>query len=99
MCTKICRSTVQTRFKKLTEQNEELQNIAHGYEKHAEELEEQNAGLKAELSKVRGELIELKAEVKNLLQAIEVEKENEKADINREMHLLLLADYTQRLKA
>lgn len=86
-------------IKKLTEQNEELQNIAHGYEKHAEELEEQNAGLKAELSKVRGELIELKAEVKNLLQAIEVEKENEKADINREMHLLLLADYTQRLKA
>lgn len=86
-------------IKKLMEQNEELQNIAHGYEKHAEELEEQNAGLKAELSKVRGELIELKAEVKNLLQAIEVEKENEKADINREMHLLLLADYTQRLKA
>lgn len=86
-------------IKKLTEQNEELQNIAHGYEKHAEELEEQNAGLKAELSKVRGELIELKAEVKNLLQAIEIEKKNEKADINREMHLLLLADYTQRLKA
>lgn len=86
-------------IKKLTEQNEELQNIAHGYEKHAEELEEQNVGLKAELSKVRGELIELKAEVKNLLQAIEVEKKNEKADINREMHLLLLADYTQRLKA
>lgn len=86
-------------IKKLTEQNEELQNIAHGYEKHAEELEEQNVGLKAELSKVRGELIELKAEVKNLLQAIEIEKKNEKSDINREMHLLLLADYTQRLKA
>lgn len=86
-------------IKKLTEQNDELQNIAHGYEKHAEELEEQNVGLKAEISKVRGELIELKAEVKNLLQAIEIEKKNEKADINREMHLLLLADYTQRLKA
>ena len=86
-------------IKKLTEQNDELQNIAHGYEKHAEELEEQNVGLKAELSKVRGELIELKAEVKNLLQAIEIEKKNEKADINREMHLLLLDDYTQRLKA
>ena len=86
-------------IKKLTEQNDELQNIAHGYEKHAEELEEQNVGLKAELSKVRGELIELKAEVKNLLQAIEIEKKNEKADINREIHLLLLDDYTQRLKA
>lgn len=86
-------------IKKLTEQNDELQNIAHGYEKHAEELEEQNVGLKAEISKVRGELIELKAEVKNLLQAIEIEKKNEKADINREMHLLLLADYMQRLKA
>lgn len=86
-------------IKKLSDKNAKLQNIAHGYEKHAEELEEQNAGLKAELSKVRGELIELKAEVRNLLQAIEVEKKNEKSDINREMHLLLLADYTQRLKA
>lgn len=72
-------------IKKLSDKNEELQNIAHGYEKHAEELEEQNAGLKAE--------------VRNLLQAIEVEKKNEKVGINREIHLLLLEEYTQQLKA
>lgn len=83
-------------IKKLTEQNEELQNIAHGYEKHAEDLEERVDTLMLELKQVNRENADLIKKIHEALRTIENDKKN---DINREMHLLLLADYTQRLKA
>lgn len=83
-------------IKKLTEQNAELQNIAHGYEKHAEDLEERVDTLMLELKQVNRENADLIKKIHEALRTIENDKKN---DINREMHLLLLADYTQRLKA
>jgi len=83
-------------IKKLTEQNEELQNMAHGYEKHAEDLEERVDTLMLELKQVNRENADLIKKIHEALRTIENDKKN---DINREMHLLLLADYTQRLKA
>lgn len=76
--------------------NEELQNIAHNHEAYTNELQDQVHTLSIELENANEENERLRKEINETLQTIENDKKN---DINREMHLLLLEEYTQRLKA
>lgn len=80
----------------LKERNEELQNIAHNHEVYTNELQEQVHTLSIELENANEENQRLRKEINETLMTIENDKKN---DINREMHLLLLEEYTQRLKA
>lgn len=80
----------------LKERNEELQNIAHNHELYTNELQEQVHTLSIELENANEENQRLRKEINETLLTIENDKKN---DINREMHLLLLEEYTQRLKA
>lgn len=77
-------------------QNEELQNIAHNHEAYTNELQDQVHTLSIELENANEENERLRKEINETLLTIENDKKN---DINREMHLLLLEEYTQRLKA
>lgn len=83
-------------IKDLKLRNEELQNIAHNHEAYTNELQEQVHTLSIELENANEENERLRKEINETLQTIENDKKN---DINREMHLLLLEEYTQRLKA
>lgn len=80
----------------LKERNEELQNIAHYNEAYTNELQDQVHMLSIELENANEENQRLRKEINETLLTIENDKKN---DINREMHLLLLEEYTQRLKA
>lgn len=80
----------------LKERNEELQNIAHYNEAYTNELQDQVHMLSIELENANEENERLRKEINETLLTIENDKKN---DINREMHLLLLEEYTQRLKA
>lgn len=83
-------------IKDLKLRNEELQNIAHNHEVYTNELQEQVHTLSIELENANEENQRLRKEINETLMTIENDKKN---DINREMHLLLLEEYTQRLKA
>lgn len=80
----------------LKERNEELQNIVHYNEAYTNELQDQVHMLSIELENANEENERLRKEINETLLTIENDKKN---DINREMHLLLLEEYTQRLKA